>query len=470
MYSGRLKVTWRELPFLLLFGITGVAFVQWFYFLSIHRLPVGIALLIEYLAPLLVALWARYVLHEDVRRRIWAALVLALVGPSRPSSSFWGAGESALDSLGVAAALAACIAYAVYILMAERGVTPPRPDLAHGSTASPSRRSSGSSSSRSGSFPFARHGRQRLPAREPRPQDVPRSGSSSPSSSLIGTTAHSRSSSPRSATCRPPGRDRCDARARRVGRGGLVRLGEMLERPADRRGDRSRGHRIGPDGAAKERPELTPTASTSGFPAVHDSDVQNRPNLRRRRRAVSCSSAAAPGARRRCARANLLPPADVPRADLSTASRRSASTPTLQRAARAHTRWDVRRQPLLPGGFRRPDAPVRSPWAGDNREPRLGERRRSAPRCARPEVAEEAAPPEEPPPRGFRRVGVGALLGTFAGGACRRRHRRLRRAVNQSPLHHSAVARRASRAELLALAALDAVEQRRGRAARARQG
>jgi drug/metabolite transporter (DMT)-like permease len=119
---GRLRVTWRELPFLLVFGITGVAFVQWFYFLSIHRLPVGIALLIEYLAPLLVALWARYVLHESVRRRIWAALALALVGLSL-IVELWGAGESALDSLGIAASLAACVAYAVYILMAERGVT-----------------------------------------------------------------------------------------------------------------------------------------------------------------------------------------------------------------------------------------------------------------------------------------------------------------------------------------------------------
>ncbi|MGE5690756.1 MAG: EamA family transporter [Pseudomonadota bacterium] len=117
----RLRVTWREVPFLLAFGVTGVAFVQWFYFLSIHRLPVGIALLIEYLAPLLVALWARYVLHEDVRRRVWAALVLALVGLSL-IVELWSEGGSALDGLGIAAALAACVAYAVYILTAERGV------------------------------------------------------------------------------------------------------------------------------------------------------------------------------------------------------------------------------------------------------------------------------------------------------------------------------------------------------------
>src|SRR6185312_2952212 len=58
---GRLRVTRRELPYLILFGVVGLAFVQWFYFLAIHRLAIGVATLLEYLAPLLVALWARLV-------------------------------------------------------------------------------------------------------------------------------------------------------------------------------------------------------------------------------------------------------------------------------------------------------------------------------------------------------------------------------------------------------------------------
>ena len=77
---GRLRLTRRELPYLLAFGFIGLAFVQWFYFLAIHRLAIGVALLIEYLAPLLVALWARFVYKDPVRRRIWAALGLALFG------------------------------------------------------------------------------------------------------------------------------------------------------------------------------------------------------------------------------------------------------------------------------------------------------------------------------------------------------------------------------------------------------
>jgi drug/metabolite transporter (DMT)-like permease len=116
---GRLRVSRSELPFLAIFGICGLAFVQWFYFLAIHRLAVGIALLIEYMGALLVALWARYVFHEPVRRRIWAALALALGGLAM-IVDLTGGGE--LSSAGLAFALVAAVTYTAYILLAERGV------------------------------------------------------------------------------------------------------------------------------------------------------------------------------------------------------------------------------------------------------------------------------------------------------------------------------------------------------------
>ena len=114
-----LRLNRREVPYLIGFGIAGVAFVQWLYFVSIERLPIGIALLIEYLAPILIAIWAWAVFKEPIRRRIWAALVLALAGLSLVVE-VWGG--LSLDGLGVAAALAAAVAYAVYVLMAERAV------------------------------------------------------------------------------------------------------------------------------------------------------------------------------------------------------------------------------------------------------------------------------------------------------------------------------------------------------------
>jgi drug/metabolite transporter (DMT)-like permease len=115
----RLRVRVRELPYLALFGIGGLAFVQWFYFLAIHRLAIGIALLIQYLAPLGIGLWARFVFHEPVRRRIWAALALALTGLALIVDVRHG---TTLSTAGIFFALAAAVTYALYILLAEHAL------------------------------------------------------------------------------------------------------------------------------------------------------------------------------------------------------------------------------------------------------------------------------------------------------------------------------------------------------------
>jgi drug/metabolite transporter (DMT)-like permease len=115
-----LRVRREELPILLTFGVLGLAFVQWFYFEAISRLEIGVALLIQYVAPVLVALWARFAYHEPVRRRIWAALALSVVGIALLVELWEGL---TLDGLGVAAALGSAITFAVYVLSAERAVT-----------------------------------------------------------------------------------------------------------------------------------------------------------------------------------------------------------------------------------------------------------------------------------------------------------------------------------------------------------
>jgi len=114
-----LRLRRRELPYFILFGVGGLALVQWFYFLAIHRLEIGIALLIQYLAPVLVALWARYVLHEPVRKRIWVALALALTGLALVVEIWSGL---SLNAAGVAASLGAAGSYALYILLAEQRI------------------------------------------------------------------------------------------------------------------------------------------------------------------------------------------------------------------------------------------------------------------------------------------------------------------------------------------------------------
>jgi drug/metabolite transporter (DMT)-like permease len=100
-------------------GTCGLALVQWSYFFAIHRLEIGIALLIQFVGPILVALWARFVYGEQVRERIWLSLGLALAGLTL-IVEIWHGGR--LSGAGVAAAIVAAITYAAYILLAERGV------------------------------------------------------------------------------------------------------------------------------------------------------------------------------------------------------------------------------------------------------------------------------------------------------------------------------------------------------------
>jgi drug/metabolite transporter (DMT)-like permease len=119
MAPGRLRLRARELPYLAAFGIAGLALVQWFYFLAIHRMAIGVTLLIQYLAPLLVALWARFAFHEHVRRRIWAALALALTGLTLIVDVRHG---GTVSTAGVVFALLGAVTYALYVLLAEHAL------------------------------------------------------------------------------------------------------------------------------------------------------------------------------------------------------------------------------------------------------------------------------------------------------------------------------------------------------------
>ena len=113
-----LRVGRRELAFLALYGVTGIAMVQWLYFVALQRLPVGIALLFEYTAPLMVALWVRFVQKQPVKSRLWLGLAFALTGLALVAQ-FWKG--MTLDPVGLVSALGAGAALACYYLMGERG-------------------------------------------------------------------------------------------------------------------------------------------------------------------------------------------------------------------------------------------------------------------------------------------------------------------------------------------------------------
>ncbi len=119
-----LRIRRREIPVLLAFGIIGIAMTQYLYFVAIDLLPVGIALLIEFTAPIMVALWFRFGMHESVNRSVWVGLALALAGLALVGQVWAG---FTLDGLGVIAAFGAAAALAVYYLLGDLQVRRPEP-------------------------------------------------------------------------------------------------------------------------------------------------------------------------------------------------------------------------------------------------------------------------------------------------------------------------------------------------------
>src|SRR4051812_16078124 len=115
----RLRVSWREVPFLAVFGVVGVALTQFLYYVAIGRMPVGIALVFEMTAPVFIALYVWLVRREKVRSRLWLALLLSLSGLVLVAQ-VWQDGGS-LDPVGVGAALVAALCLAAYYLLGERG-------------------------------------------------------------------------------------------------------------------------------------------------------------------------------------------------------------------------------------------------------------------------------------------------------------------------------------------------------------
>jgi len=117
------RVSRRQLLVLAVLGVAGVALTQWFYALAVSLLPVGIALMLEYSAVLIVALVARFVFAERVKPRIWVAIGAVLVGMAIVA----GIWASPLSGAGVAAGVLAAICLSVFFLVGERQVASTSP-------------------------------------------------------------------------------------------------------------------------------------------------------------------------------------------------------------------------------------------------------------------------------------------------------------------------------------------------------
>ncbi|WP_329035329.1 EamA family transporter [Streptomyces sp. NBC_00178] len=120
-----LPVAWRhrhlvrERPALLAgFGLFAVAGVQACYFAAISRIPVGVALLVEYLAPALVLGWVRFVQRRAVTRAAAVGVVLAVGGLACVVEVWSGL---RFDAVGLLLALGAACCQVGYFVLSDQG-------------------------------------------------------------------------------------------------------------------------------------------------------------------------------------------------------------------------------------------------------------------------------------------------------------------------------------------------------------
>jgi drug/metabolite transporter (DMT)-like permease len=110
-----LKVTWRELPMLIVFGVVGITLMQWTYTNAVSRLPVGISLLIEYTSSVVIPLVNWLLFRKRAGRGIWLGIAFAMTGVLIVSQ-FWNA---VLDPVGLAFAFGAMLCVTFYFIISE---------------------------------------------------------------------------------------------------------------------------------------------------------------------------------------------------------------------------------------------------------------------------------------------------------------------------------------------------------------
>src|SRR4030067_3019183 len=76
----RLTISSRDIPYFLIFGIIGMAGNQFSYYFTVSKIQVGPAVLIQYLCPIWIALYAYFFQGEPLSKKTVVSLLLAVLG------------------------------------------------------------------------------------------------------------------------------------------------------------------------------------------------------------------------------------------------------------------------------------------------------------------------------------------------------------------------------------------------------
>lgn len=116
-----LRISHTDIFYFLFLGIMGMAMVQFTYFFTISKIKVAAAILLEYLAPVFIALYLVFLKGEKLKRATAFAIIGAISG------CYLVVGGYSLDLLslnrtGVICGICSAVAFAWYSIHGERGM------------------------------------------------------------------------------------------------------------------------------------------------------------------------------------------------------------------------------------------------------------------------------------------------------------------------------------------------------------
>lgn len=117
LVRGKRAAVWRARWRILVMALIGVAATQLVYFASVERIPVNTAILIEYMAPLLLVGWVWARTRRVPRAVVIAGSIVAVAGLVLVVSP---GGAGSIDALGLAFAALAAVGCAIYYVLAAK--------------------------------------------------------------------------------------------------------------------------------------------------------------------------------------------------------------------------------------------------------------------------------------------------------------------------------------------------------------
>jgi drug/metabolite transporter (DMT)-like permease len=114
-------ISLKDLPYFFVLGFVGVAGVQFTYYYTISKIHVGPAVLLQYLSPVWIALYAFLFQNEPLTKKKLVALLLAFLG------CYFTVGGYRMDLLslngtGILSGLISSLFFAFYALYGEKGL------------------------------------------------------------------------------------------------------------------------------------------------------------------------------------------------------------------------------------------------------------------------------------------------------------------------------------------------------------